>query len=80
MSDIDKGDKYQRTITNDVGSWANVDVYDVLRAFKITDPALAHGLKKLLCAGERGNKGLVQDIEEGLNSVNKYLQHVNAGT
>lgn len=43
-----------------------VDVYDVLMAFEVTNPALAHGLKKLLCPGQRGTKSWEEDMKEGL--------------
>lgn len=39
-----------------------VDVYDVLKAFNVTDPALAHLAKKALCAGIRGHKNLDTDL------------------
>lgn len=41
-----------------------VDVYDVLVAFGVTNPAIAHALKKLLCPGQRGQKSLRQDLLE----------------
>ncbi|WNL63655.1 hypothetical protein ST4_097 [Aeromonas phage ST4] len=58
--------KYDRTI---IGTYANgnpvavkVDVYRVLAAFQVTDPALQHLLKKALCAGLRGHKDREQDL------------------
>lgn len=76
---MDKGNKYKHEIGNSGGHYLEVDVYDVLRAWEITDPAHQHGLKKILQPGERGNKDLVQDLEEGINSLQMYLQHVKQG-
>lgn len=73
----DTGTKYQkRILTDDAGM---SDVYDVLRAFEVTDPAHAHGLKKLLCPGQRGDKDIVKDLEEGINSIQKYLAYIKQG-
>ena len=46
-----------------------IDVYDVLQAFKVTCPARQHAIKKLLAAGERGAKETAQDLEEARQSV-----------
>lgn len=47
------------------------DVYDVLRAFEVTDPAVAHAVKKLLAPGKRnGGKPLLQDLDEAIWSLN----------
>lgn len=69
---MDKGEKYRKTI---VGKTINtgaikkyeavvVDVYDVLVAFKVTDPAIAHAVKKLLATGQRGHKDKMTDLKE----------------
>lgn len=63
--------KYNRTITNVAGESIVIDVYDCLRAFNITDPALQHGLKKLLCMGLRGHKDLTTDLNEAIESLQK---------
>ena len=41
-----------------------VDVYDVLFAFRVTNPAIAHCIKKLLCPGRRHQKTKRQDLLE----------------
>jgi hypothetical protein len=51
-----------------------VDVYDVLRAFGVSCPALQHAVKKLLCAGLRGNKSAEQDIEEAIVSCRRAIE------
>ena len=61
--------KYHRTIRSE-----SVDVYDVLDAFEVTNPASQHAIKKLLAAGQRGVKSTVQDLEEALQSVARAIQ------
>ena len=70
VENIDKGKKYLVTIRNrHTGESIQVDVYDVLEAFKITCSAMAHAIKKLLMAGKRGAKGFDKDCNEAINSV-----------
>lgn len=69
--------KYDRKIIGyaDDGKAAavNVDVYDVLKAFAVTDPALQHLIKKALCAGLRGHKDIQQDLIDIRESSVKAL-------
>lgn len=51
-----------------------IDVYDVLVAFTVTDPAIAHAVKKLLAPGQRGSKGWAQDVEEAIKSCQRALE------
>lgn len=39
-----------------------VDIYAVLEAFKVTCPARAHAIKKLLCCGQRGKGDELADL------------------
>lgn len=50
-----------------------VDVYRVLDAFQVTDPALQHLVKKALCAGLRGHKDRDQDLRDIVISAEKAL-------
>lgn len=50
-----------------------VDVYRVLSAFEVTDPALQHLIKKALCAGLRGHKDTEQDLQDIVGSGNRAL-------
>ena len=60
--------RYHRTIARNAEGQS--DVYDVLRAFNVTDPAVAHAIKKLLAPGQRaGGKSAAQDLEEAKWSV-----------
>lgn len=61
--------KYQRTIRGET-----VDVYDVLLAFNVTNPALQHLIKKALCAGLRGHKDRKTDLEEILSAAKRALE------
>lgn len=51
-----------------------IDVYDVLRAFNVTNPALQHLIKKALCAGLRGHKDRQQDLNEILESAKRAIE------
>ena len=46
-----------------------IDVYDVLKAFEVTNPALQHLIKKALCAGLRGHKDIEQDMQDIIDSA-----------
>lgn len=50
-----------------------VDVYRVLSAFAVTDPALQHLIKKSLCAGLRGHKDTEQDLHDIIDSGHKAM-------
>ena len=59
--------KYQREIKPSVF----IDVYDVLKAWNVTNPALQHLIKKALQPGERGHKTLEQDIDDIIASARR---------
>ena len=77
--------KYQRKLTNPLirdvaGCLAGgptkelevvIDVYDVLDAFDVTNPAAAHAVKKLLCPGTRGAKDWETDHQEAIDSLER---------
>ena len=56
------------------GLTINVDVYDVLVAFGVENPAIQHAIKKLLCAGQRGSKDLETDLHEASESIQRAIQ------
>ena len=60
-----KLNKYLREIKPSV----YVDVYDVLRAWNVTNPALQHLIKKALQAGNRGHKDLETDMQDIIDSA-----------
>lgn len=51
-----------------------VDVYRVLSLFQVNDPCTQHAIKKLLCAGDRGDKSMIKDITEARDSLNRHLE------
>jgi hypothetical protein len=53
----------------------HVDVYHVLRLFDVTDPCIAHAVKKLLVPGGRGaGKDAAQDVQEAIDSLKRYQE------
>lgn len=60
---------YKNVATLDV-----LDVYRVLRLFDVTDPALQHAVKKILCAGGRGLKEKDRDINEAIASLMRWQE------
>lgn len=54
---------------HEIKSGIFVDVYDVLMAWNVTNPALQHLIKKALQAGERGHKSREQDLQDIIDSA-----------
>ena len=50
-----------------------IDVYRIIELFEITDPCLQHALKKVLAAGKRGAKNKEKDVNEALDSLNRWV-------
>jgi hypothetical protein len=73
--------KYQRKLTSPLMVWDRdldeteteviIDVYDVLDAFNVSNPATAHAIKKLLCTGSRGAKDWETDLQEAIDSLER---------
>jgi hypothetical protein len=58
---------------------AHVDVYRVLGLFEVTDPAIAHAVKKLLLAGRRGRKAelgqtIHTDVQEAVDALQRWQE------
>lgn len=69
--------KYLRSISHTASDTAiEVDVYDVLDAFGPIPPPIQHAIKKLLCAGNRGIKGVAQDYQEAIVSIQRHLAKI----
>ena len=64
-----KPNKYKRKVHK-----TEIDVYDVLKAFNVVNPATQHAIKKLLCAGDRGYKDKVQDLKEAFASIERAIE------
>lgn len=46
-----------------------VDVYDVLKAWDVRNPALQHLVKKALAVGQRGHKDAAEDLRDIVDSA-----------
>ena len=55
-----KANKYLREVKPGV----MIDVYDVLQAWRVENPALQHLIKKALQAGQRGHKSREDDLND----------------
>lgn len=69
---IGRHSKYRREIQPGV----YVDVYDVLNAWGVRNPALQHMIKKALQPGERGHKTLDEDMDDIVASANRARELV----
>lgn len=74
----DKKNKYSRKIKTislgNVDHAIYVDVYDVLTAFEVVNPAMAHAVKKMLAPGQRGAKDTIQDMKEAIQSIERAIE------
>lgn len=52
----------------------HVDVYRVLSMFGVTDPCLQHAVKKLLVAGGRGAKDQSKDVQEAIDTLQRWQE------
>lgn len=67
------------TVTNDSKynrpcKGVTIDVYDVLKAFNVTCPALQHLIKKALAVGQRGHKDVSEDLKDILASAKRAIE------
>ncbi len=51
-----------------------IDVYRIIELFGITDPCLQHAIKKLLVAGGRGHKDIDRDIQDVIDSCQRWQE------
>ena len=58
----------------DVGNFKQVDVYRILKLFNVTDPCLQHAIKKLLVAGGRGAKDISKDVQEAIDTLERWKE------
>ena len=63
--------KYNREIIGIEGAATTVDIYRVIDAFGVSDPATQHALKKMLCTGLRGHKDYLTDLNDSIDSLKK---------
>jgi hypothetical protein len=55
-----------------------IDVYDVLLAYAVTNPADQHAIKKMLMPGKRGVKDANQDRKEAIQSLERAIELASA--
>ena len=60
----EKPNKYSVQISGE-----SADVYDVLKAFNVVNPALQHLIKKALKVGNRGHKDAATDYQDIIDSA-----------
>ena len=65
------GSKYLKTIRSSSGESIQVDIYDVINAWRDTckNPALQHLVKKALQPGARGHKDCQRDMKDIVESA-----------
>ena len=51
-----------------------LDVYRVISIFGVTDPCIQHAMKKLLCSGVRGHKDQSKDIQDVIDTLERWKQ------
>ena len=51
-----------------------LDVYRVISIFGVSDPCIQHALKKLLCSGVRGHKDQSKDIQDVIDTLERWKQ------
>ena len=58
----------------DISKYNKLDIYRILKLYEVSDPCLQHAIKKLLCAGKRGSKNFLQDVNEAVQSLQRFLE------
>lgn len=71
---IDDEPKKHNHYFKDVSDLDEIDVYQVLRLFNVTDPCLQHIVKKALCAGQRGHKDFETDLKNIFDTAKRALE------
>ena len=69
LKNEDKPNKYKKKCKG-----IEIDVYDVLKAFNVVNPAIQHAIKKLLAGGQRGYKDVEQDYNEAIQSIKRGIE------
>ena len=52
--------------------FTHIDIYRILTMYEVTDPCLAHAIKKLLVAGKRGAKDEYKDVQEAIDTLSRW--------
>jgi hypothetical protein len=54
--------------------YPSIDVYRVLTLFNVVDPCIQHDIKKLLVAGGRGAKDVGKDVQEAIDTLERWKE------
>lgn len=60
----------------DVSNVNKIDIYKVLDLWQVTHPCLQHAAKKILVAGNRGHKDIAKDVQEAIDSLERYKEMI----
>ena len=60
----------------DASNFAQVDVYRILSLFGVIHPCQQHLVKKTLCTGNRGHKDLLRDIQDIIDTAERWKEMV----
>lgn len=66
----DVGKKYYIDVSNQ----DSIDIYYILSAYNVTNPAVFHAVKKCLMAGRRGYKNKTQDLREAIEALERGIE------
>ena len=58
----------------DVSHLKSIDVYRILDLFDVVDQAIGHAAKKLLVAGGRGHKDIDKDIQDVIDTLERWKE------
>ena len=58
----------------DISKYNKLDIYRILKLYEVSDPCLQHAIKKLLCAGKRGAKNFLQDVNEAIYTLQRCIE------
>lgn len=57
----------------DISHLDKIDIYRFCELFGVTGP-LEHALKKITCAGKRGAKDEIKDLNEAIDSIKRRIE------
>lgn len=64
--------RYRRKIP--VGDDGRSDLYDIAEAYNVKSNPQFHAMKKTIMAGQRGDKGVIQDIDEAIQALQRWKE------
>jgi hypothetical protein len=53
-----------------------IDIYRLLDLFQTKRRPIDHAIKKLICAGGRGQKSELKDYQEAIDSINRCIEMI----